>query len=105
MGDKMRVSAEGARKFDSLYTLLLYYAGQERKILPAKMNLDEFRDGPQGLKIRCRDAIYEPTLLIGRFLEANTDLLSAEAQDTLASWARSHVKGTFAVLRHLKKHS
>ncbi len=101
----MRVSAEGARQFNSLYTLLLYYAGQERRILPVTMTLDEFREGPQGLKIRCRDAIYEPTLLIGRFLDENEDLLSAQAQDTLTSWERCYVMGTFAVLRHMKKHS
>jgi hypothetical protein len=101
----MRVSAEAARNFSSLYTLLLYYAGQVRKLLPAEMSLDEFREGPQGLKIRCRDAIYEPTLLIGRFLEDNIDLLSADARATLAKWEGSYVKGTFAVMRHLKKHS
>jgi len=101
----MRVAAEAARNFTSLYTLLLYYAGQVRKLLPAEMSLDEFSEGPLGLKIRCRDALYEPTLLIGRFREANADLLSSEAQATLTNWERSYVKGTFAVLRHLKKHS
>ncbi len=39
----MRVSPEEARKFTSLYNLLLYYAGQERKLLSPHMNLDEFR--------------------------------------------------------------
>lgn len=101
----MRVSAEAARGFISLYTLLLYYAGQMRKLLPVEMALDEFSESPQGLKIRCRDALYEPTLLIGIFLEENSDLLSAEAQATLAEWANSYVRGTFAVMRHLKKHS
>jgi hypothetical protein len=101
----MRVSSETARKFNSLYTLLLYYAGQERKVLPSSMNLDDFKDGPLGLKIRCRDAIYEPIPLIGRFLQANGELLTVEAQATLALWADKHMSGTFAVLRHLKKYS
>jgi hypothetical protein len=101
----MRVSAQAARNFVSLYTLLLYYAGQVRKLLPAELTLDEFSEGPLGLKVRCRDALYEPTLLTGIFLEENSDLLSPEAQTTLVAWERSYVKGTFAVLRHLKKHS
>jgi hypothetical protein len=40
-----------------------------------------------------------------RFLEANRELLTAEALHTLETWANHYVKGRFYVLRHLKQHS
>jgi hypothetical protein len=102
---KMRVSPEGAHKFISLYILLLYYAGQERRLLPRGMTLDDFKESGLDLKIACRDAIYEPRHLIMRFHDANRDLLTTEAQKTLESWANGYVKGRFYVLRHLKQNS
>ena len=101
----MRISPEGARKFTSLYILLMYYAGQERKLLPRDMSLDDFKETELRLKVACRDAVYEPRPLITRFLDANRELLTSEAQATLASWARGYVKGSFYVLRHLKRYS
>src|SRR6476661_5913325 len=99
----MRISPEGARKFISLYIFLMYYAGQERHLLPPDMTLDEFKESELEVKIACRDAIYEPRHLIMRFLDANRELLTHEAQDTLASWAEHYVKGKFYLLRHLKR--
>jgi hypothetical protein len=101
----MRISPEGARKFISLYIFLMYYAGQERHLLPPDMTLDEFKESELEVKIACRDAIYEPRHLIMRFLDANRELLTHEAQDTLASWAEHYVKGKFYLLRHLKRNS
>jgi hypothetical protein len=101
----VRISQEGARKFASLYILLMYYAGQERKLLPRGISLDDFKEAHLDMKVACRNAIYEPRPLISRFLDANRYLLTEEAQATLASWARGYVKGDFYVLRHLKQHS
>jgi hypothetical protein len=101
----MRVSPEGARKFTSLYIFLMYYAGQERKLLPPDMTLDDFKETGLDVKIACRNAIYDPRHLIMRFLDANRDLLTQEAQSTLTSWASGYVKGRFYVLRHLKQNS
>lgn len=101
----MRISPEGARKFISLYIFLMYYAGQERHLLPPDMTLDEFKESGLDVKIACRDAIYEPRHLIMRFLDSNRELLTQEAQDTLESWAEHYVKGKFYLLRHLKQNS
>jgi hypothetical protein len=101
----VRISPEGARNFASLYILLMYYAGQERRLLPRGMLLDDFKDTGLDVRVACRDAIYEPRPLITRFLDTNRYLLTEEAQTTLASWARGYVKGSFYVLRHLKQHS
>jgi hypothetical protein len=101
----VRISPEGARKFASLYIFLMYYAGQERKMLPRDMSLDDFKEASLEMKVACRNAIYEPRPLISRFLDANRYLLTEEAQATLASWARGYVKGSFYVLRHLKQYS
>ncbi len=104
-GSKMRISDEAAHKFISLYTLLMYYAGQERKVLPHAMSLDDFKEVPLGLKTLCREAIYEPTPLLKKFVDANRELLTKEALDTLDSWTRGYVRGTFMVVRHLRKYN
>jgi len=99
----MRVAEDAAWRFIGLYMQLLYYAGQQRGVLPKRMTFEEFKQTPYAKKIDSRNAIYEPTLLISDFLEAATDLSDAD-RAAVTAWQR-YVNGRFIILRHLKKHS
>jgi hypothetical protein len=101
----MRVSEDAARRFMSLYTTLLYYAGRERGVLPGGTGMDDFLDAPLELKVMCREVVYEPTPIISAFARVNADVLSDAAKQTLAAWAKHFVKGDFIMLRHVKTHT
>ena len=100
----MLLPQDDALHFISLYTMLLYHAGHERGVLPADMTFDDFLDEPLRLKVECREAAYEPSPLFDEFLAANSDILSDEEKNKVSDWKR-YVRGTFVVVRHLKKHS
>src|SRR5437588_6500631 len=104
VGTMALVSEEAGLYFIALYTRLLYYAGQKRKVLPSKMTFDKFLDTSYQRKADCRDAIYEPTPLLDDFLADNADALSSEEQDIVRAWKR-YVRGTFVVLRHHKNYT
>jgi hypothetical protein len=100
----MRVSLEAANRFIGLYVRLLHYAGQQRDVVPPDMSFDKFLKEPMQVKIACREAIYLPAPLLDDFMMAYDDFLSVEAQKIVSAWTR-YVKGTFLVLRHLKKYT
>jgi hypothetical protein len=100
----MKIAPDAAWDFINLYHALLYYTGQVRDILPSEMTYDEFIDEPLATKAECRDPIYEPTPVFDDFLEDQGDALTQKQQKTVREWKR-FVRGTFVVLRHLKKHT
>jgi len=99
----MRVSEEAAWHFIDLYTPLLYWAGRERGVLPDNMTFAQFGKTNHALKAKCRDAIYTPRSLLAVYLAAHPDL-PAEDRATITAWER-YVKGTFVILRYLKKYA
>src|SRR4051812_33957287 len=99
----MRVSEEAARHFIDLYTPLLYWAGRERGVLPGDMTYAQFGETNHALKAKCRDAVYTPRPLLAAYLAAHPDL-PAEDRATIVAWER-YVKGTFFILRYLKKYA
>jgi len=103
-GESMRVSADAADYFITLYMRLLYYAGQRREVLSPALSFSDFLAEPWQVKYACREAIYEPWPLIKDFLTTHGDTLTGEEQKTVDAWTRS-ISGTFVVLRHLKKYT
>ena len=103
-GESMLVSADAAARFIKLYVRLLYYAGQQRDVLPPDMSYYEFLAEPWQVKMACRDTIYEPWPLIDEFLATQGDTLSVEELKIVGAWTR-YISGTFLVLRHLKKYT
>jgi len=100
----MQVHPDAAAKIIDLHQQLLYFAGQRRKVLAKKLTYKQFLDKPLGVKADCREALYEPTPLFDDFLEAVGDQLSPEDKAIVSDWKR-HVRGSFVVLKHLKKHT
>jgi hypothetical protein len=100
----MRVSTDAANCFITLYMRLLYYAGQQRDVLPPVMSFSSFLAEPWQVKLACREMIYEPWPLIDDFLTAHGDTLSVEEQQIVAAWT-CFIRGTFVVLRHLKHYT
>ncbi len=100
----MRVSLEAADRFIGLYTRLLHYAGQQREAIPPDLSFEEFLAEPTQVKVACREAIYEPAPLLDDFMMAYDNFLSVEEQKIVSAWTR-YIKGTFLVLRHLKKYT
>lgn len=100
----MLVHPDAAAKILDLYHQLLYFAGQRDKVLSKKLTYKKFLDKPLQIKADCRDSIYEPTPLFDDFLEVQGEQLSPEDRAIVAGWKR-YVRGTFVVLKHLKKHT
>jgi hypothetical protein len=98
----MRVAPEAAQKFIDLYTHLMYFTGQTRKILNPKVTLEEFKKHPLTGMLQCRDAIYQPKPLFDDFLK---QALSVEERQIVQLWSKHHLFGKFFVVRHLKKHT
>ncbi len=78
----MRVSTDAANCFITLYIRLLYYAGQQRDVLPPALSFSLF--------------LAEPWPLIDDFMTAHGDTLSVEEQQIVAAWT-CFLRGTFVV--------
>lgn len=100
----MRLPKKDIKLFFKLYLTLLLYANQKLKIIkdattPSKMN---------GLilekQLDIRDALFDNPSLIDSFTAENPSKFTREELKILTGW-RHHVKGTFYIVRHLKRYT
>ena len=100
----MRIDKAAADRFIQLYIQLIYFAGQVRKIIGQEESLEDFLSEPLAVKLACRDALYDPSPLIGNFITAYESALDHETRHLLEDWTRAR-HGSFIVYSHEPDHS
>jgi hypothetical protein len=100
----MTLLPEDGKLFYKLMWKLQYYVNQKNGFHKNITSFDEYADLPTENKLKARDALWEHPELIESYVQENPDSLPPEELDIIQKWT-GFVKGSFFLLRHLKKGS
>ena len=100
----MKLPESEVQLFYKLHQALLLYANRELGVVEGLRAPEDFRRVPLEATNELREALYRRPELIGAFAEENPQRFPPEERKILASW-RDFVRGTFYILRYLKKHT
>ena len=95
--------ADGNLFFELMWKLQ-YYVNQKRGLHKSISSAEEYTNLSTEKKLKARDALWENTELIEAYVQENPDALPAEQLEIIRKW-KGFIKGSFFILRHLKKGS
>ena len=95
---------EDGKLFYELMWKLQYYVNQKNGFHKNISSFDEYANLPTEKKLKARDAVWEHPDLIDIYVRENPDMLSLAELEIVRKW-KGYVKGSFFLLRHLKKGS
>lgn len=100
----MKLPKEEVELFYKLHPALLTYANQRLKIVRNVSTTEEFMQAPPKEKVKIRDALYKRMDFVDSFVEENPFNFPREDLEIILGW-KHLVRGTFYVLRYLKKYT
>jgi hypothetical protein len=100
----MTLLPEDGKLFFELMWKLQYYVNQKHGFYTNITSRNEYADLPTEKKLRARDALWEHPNLIQAYVQENPDALPPEELEIIQKWT-GFIKGSFFLLRHLKKGS
>ena len=100
----MTLPPEDGKLFFELMWKLQYYVNQKMGFHKNIASRDEYAALPAKKKLKARDALWENPELIEAYVQENPDTLPAEELEIVRKW-KDFIKGSFFILRHLKKGS
>ncbi len=95
--------ADGKLFFELMWKLQ-YYVNQQRVIHKNISSLEEYASLPTEKKLKARDELWKDVNLIEAYVRKNPDTLSVDELQIIHKW-KNFIKGSFFILRHLKKGS
>ncbi|OGD52359.1 hypothetical protein A3K81_04165 [Candidatus Bathyarchaeota archaeon RBG_13_60_20] len=100
----MKLAQKDLKQFLKLHKSLLLYTNQRLKLNRDATTINQLLN--LGIKelMKVRDALYSQPSLIDDFIAENPSRLNSEELKAVSEW-RNHVKGTFYILRYLKKYA
>jgi hypothetical protein len=100
----MTLLPEDGKLFFELMWKLQYYVNRKSGLHKNITSFDEYANLSTEKKLKARDALWEHPELIEAYVQENPDVLPLEELEIIRKW-KSFVKGSFFLLRHLKKGS
>ncbi|HEX5809960.1 MAG TPA: hypothetical protein VFY25_14925 [Anaerolineales bacterium] len=100
----MTLDAQDGRLFFDLMWKLQFFVNQKRGFHPNISSEAEYANLPTEDKLKARDALWEDPGLIAAYVQDNPDALPPDSLQIVERW-QGFVKGSFFILRHLKKGS
>lgn len=100
----MTLPPNEAKLFFELMWKLQYYVNQKHGFHKNISSLDEYANLDTKKKIKARDELWKTPELIEAYTQENPDTLPAEEFEIISKW-KYFIKGSFHILRHLKKGS
>lgn len=101
---EVKLTKENVELFYKLHHALLFYANQHLRIVGGVPTLEKFMELPLEKKVKVRNALYGRIALIDSFAAENPFNFSPGELEIVAGW-KNLVKGTFYLLRYLKRHA
>lgn len=95
--------ADGKLFFELMWKLQ-YYVNQQRGLHKGISSLEAYASLPTEKKIKARDELWKDATLIEAYVRENLDALPAGELQMIHNW-KNFIKGSFFILRHLKKGS
>lgn len=90
--------------FFELMWKLQYYVNQQRGLHKDISSLEEYASLTAEKKLKARDELWKDTKLIEAYVRKNPDALPTAELQIIHKW-KDFIKGSFFILRHLKKGS
>ena len=100
----MTLSVEDGKLFFELMWKLQTFVNRKLGFHKNIASLEEYAGLPTEMKLKVRDELWKDNGLIEAYAQENPDGLSPEELEIVRKW-KNHVKGSFFILRHLKKGS
>lgn len=100
----MTLPPEDGRLFFELMWKLQYYVNQKRGLHRNVSSMEAYAGLPTEKKLKARNELWKTSELIEAYVEENPDALPPEQLEIVLKW-RKFIKGSFFILRHLKKGS
>lgn len=100
----MKLAQKDLGLFFKLYSALLAYANRRLKVVDGVDTPERFMKAGREKQVKIRSALYDNLTLIDSFVRENPFDYSRDELDVVAGW-RHLVKGTFYLLRYLKKYA
>ena len=100
----MTLLPEDGKLFFELMWKLQFYVNQKRGFHKDISSMTEYANLPTEKKLKARAALWETPELIETYLQDNPDALAPDQLQIVQKW-RGFIKGSFFILRHLKKGS
>lgn len=90
--------------FYRLYWGLLFFVSRQLKSMPQPATPDDIGHGPPADWVTLRNSLYEHPELFDQYAAANPDRLAPDELAIVQSW-RGFIRGTFFILRYLRKYA
>jgi hypothetical protein len=100
----MTLSSEHGKLFFELMWRLQYFVNRKRGFHKNIVSLEDYANIPTEKKLKVRDELWKNSSLIEEYAQENPDALPPEELEIVRKW-KHPVKGSFFILRHLKKGS
>lgn len=100
----MTLAPNDGKLFFELMWKLQYYVNQKRGFHKNISSREKYADLPTKKKMTTRDELWKTPELIEAYTQENPDALPAEELEIVRKW-KGFIKGSFFILRHLKKGS
>jgi len=99
----MILSPDDAELFYKLMWGIQFYVNQQAGTFRNVTTVDAYARLASEKKLRVRDLLWKSPSLMDDYVQANPDGFSESRLEILRSWRTQFIKGTFYILRHLKK--
>ncbi len=100
----MNLSKEDTELYYKLMWSLQYYIKLQGGHLKEISTLEEYANLPSEKKFKVRNMLWDNPKLIDAYLQENPEGFSSAELEIIRKW-KAFVKGSFYILRHLKKYS
>ena len=100
----MRLSEIDLELFFKLYPALLFYTNQQLNVIEGATKLDKFKGLSLEEQVEVRDALFDKPSIMDSFVAENPFKFTQEELNIVSRW-RHQVRGTFYLVRYLKRHA
>jgi len=100
----MNLSSEDNELYYKLMWSLQYYINRQVGLLKEITTLEEYANLPSEKKFKVRNMLWDNPKMIDAYLQENPEGFSSAELEIVRKW-KDFVKGSFYILRHLKKYS
>jgi hypothetical protein len=100
----MTLLPEDGKLFFELMWRVQFYVNQKRGFHKNISSMEDYANLPTEKKLKARDELWKTPELIDAYVQENPDALPPEQLEIVRKW-EDFIKGSFFILRHLKKGS
>lgn len=83
---------------------LLFYVGQQKKILPRQTQFKNFLDADFKIKFNCREAFLDDDNILDEYIASNFDHLTTEQIDILVGFKKK-IRSSFIIFKCLRNYA